>query len=505
MPVEQKSLLAIAAPFKNLPPYGRVNTFEHIDNPDDFNNCLYIDISRDMCDAQKIEQSIDRTIAHKHAFNAVTALYLMWESDQLTPALEKLVKAFDFVIVTTNILDENLAKMNIEVSHLLHPYDYANLIKFKQKEVTDYLVFGISCGLWPRKNVALLATIFADVFGNNPQYVLKIHTRFDPELDDFASEYSILSKLMDNFENIQLESISYNRDDYVSWMRSLDVYCFISSGEGYSITPREALHLGIPVILLDAHVHQEFSHLPGIIRVKTQGMKVSTPNHHEGDLDQGNDWKVDEQSLREAFHHVDKEHKKIRSCLIEKHFEIVDFHDVEQIKRTWVNELNRQYNNYLGSCTHYIPRILKVDKRKYQIDTRAIQLDMQSQMTDPLSNSNTGEKTNKGIFCFPSRHQAGHCVFGQNIYPIEEKMIQVRFFIDLLYNQFGDEPLINLDVYDNNNDLILVNQTFKIIDFINSPDSIILHCHANLEQRLEFRVFWYGHYDICVRNIEIVY
>jgi glycosyltransferase involved in cell wall biosynthesis len=503
IPYTRKSLHALATPFKNHPPYAGVRNFDHLNHPGDFKNSLYIDISRDMCDPYQVELSIQRAIAHKHAFNSVTALYLMWESDQLSQVLEKLPNAYDFVIVTSNLLDKYLEKKGVNVSHLPHPYDYANITEAKPHTEKDGLVFGISCGLWPRKNVALLASVFAEIFGNDPRYILKIHTRFDPELSDFTSEYTKLSELLNCNQNIQLESVSLDRKGYLAWMRSLDVYCFISSGEGYSITPREALHLGIPVILLDAHVHHEFIHLPGVIRVAAKGKKNSTPNHHEGDPDQGYDWKVDEHSLQEAIQYIAEHYSEVQQSLLNKYSQILEFHDINRIKQSWVNELNRQYITHLGSTSHYLPKILLADKENYQVETKTLKLDMQSQMKDPLTNYNTGEKTNKGVFCFPSRHQPGHCVFGQNVYPIENKMTQVRFYIDLLYNQFGNEPLVSLDVYDNNSDVVLVFQTLTIIDFINSPENITLEFNATPEQRLEFRVFWHGHYDICVRNVKL--
>lgn len=503
IPYTKKSLHALAAPIKNHPPYAGVRNFDHLDHPGDFKNSLYIDISRDMCDPHQVELSIQRAIAHKHAFNSVTALYLMWESDKLSRVLEKLPNAYDFVILTSTLLDKYLANKGVDVSHLPHPYDYTNITGAIPYTEKDRLVFGVSCGLWPRKNVALLASCFAETFGNDPHYILKIHTRFDPELSDFTAEYTKLSELLNCYQNIQLESVSLNRKDYIEWMRSLDVYCFISSGEGYSITPREALHLGIPVILLDAHVHHEFIHLPGVIRVSAQGKKSSVPNYHMGDPDQGDDWKVDERSLQEAFHSIAEHHKEIQQSLLDKHSKIVEFHDVNRIKQAWVNELNQQYITHLGSASHYLPKILFSDKNNYLIETKALKLDIQSQMKNPLTSNNTGEKTNKGVFCFPSRHLAGHCVFGQNVYPVENNKMQVRFYIELLCSQFGNESLVSLDVYDNISDKILVFQALNYIDFINSPDYVALNFNIAPEQRLEFRVFWHGHYDICVRSIEL--
>ena len=56
---------------------------------------------------------------------------------------------------------------------------------------------------------------------------------------------------------IQLTQGIKTERELADWYASLSAYCFPSSGEGWSFTPRESLYLGIPTILSDIPVHQE--------------------------------------------------------------------------------------------------------------------------------------------------------------------------------------------------------------------------------------------------------
>jgi glycosyltransferase involved in cell wall biosynthesis len=503
IPVSKKSLHALTAPLDDHPPYGLVPAYSHLDRKSDFQNCLYLDVSRNMSDPGQIEQSCQRAITHKYTFNAVTALYLMWESDRLSPTLEALPGVFDFVIITSNFLDGYLSDRNINFCHLPHPYDYAKSCEAPTPAERKITVFGISCGLWSRKNVSLLAQVFADSFGDNPNYILRIHTRFDTKLADFTTEQKQLADLLDKHENIELESRSLSREEYILWMSSLDLYCFISSGEGYSITPREALHLGIPTILLDAHVHCEFSHLPGVIKVAECGKKPSIPAQHRSHLSQGSDWKVDKQSLKDALLFGAEHHRELRECLKSNHSEVVEFHDVRRIKQNWISELSQQYDHHIGKDSQLIPLNLLFDRQKHQMESAPGEMDIQDQMCDPLPIGNTGENTNKGIFCFSSKHHAGHCAYGHNLVPQESSGMKVQFFIDILNSAINDIPLVNLEVYDNKADEIICLETYSAEQLLLKPDDLSMHFSANRNQSLEFRVYWHGTGDIWLHNIKL--
>jgi glycosyltransferase involved in cell wall biosynthesis len=60
--------------------------------------------------------------------------------------------------------------------------------------------------------------------------------------------------------------------EYLSFLTSLDAYVMLSMGEGFSVTPREAMALGLPVILSENTGHHTIceSGLVNGIRTKTE-------------------------------------------------------------------------------------------------------------------------------------------------------------------------------------------------------------------------------------------
>jgi glycosyltransferase involved in cell wall biosynthesis len=46
-------------------------------------------------------------------------------------------------------------------------------------------------------------------------------------------------------------------DELAAWYSALHAYVFPSSGEGWSMTPRESMYLGIPTLVSDIAVHRD--------------------------------------------------------------------------------------------------------------------------------------------------------------------------------------------------------------------------------------------------------
>jgi glycosyltransferase involved in cell wall biosynthesis len=59
-----------------------------------------------------------------------------------------------------------------------------------------------------------------------------------------------------NLKNLELTSGPMSSEKYDEFLESLDCMVFVSKGEGYSITPREMLALGKPVILSNNTAHR---------------------------------------------------------------------------------------------------------------------------------------------------------------------------------------------------------------------------------------------------------
>ena len=112
-------------------------------------------------------------------------------------------------------------------------------------------VFGVSAGFWPRKNHELLMQAFIAEFGDNPNVILKMHGRFG---DKSSPIVTMLANKKTH--NITLERKAFTRQEYENFITSLDCYVLVSKGEGFSITPREAIAAGIPCILSDNTAHK---------------------------------------------------------------------------------------------------------------------------------------------------------------------------------------------------------------------------------------------------------
>ncbi|MBA3954047.1 glycosyltransferase [Candidatus Dependentiae bacterium] len=110
-------------------------------------------------------------------------------------------------------------------------------------------VFGLSAAFDYRKNIELVVEAFGKAFGNNPQVKLRIHGRRGNK-DAFNT---IIKKY--NLTNVEVIVASLSQEKYIEFMASLDCYILLSRGEGFSVTPREALALGIPCILSNNTAH----------------------------------------------------------------------------------------------------------------------------------------------------------------------------------------------------------------------------------------------------------
>lgn len=112
----------------------------------------------------------------------------------------------------------------------------------------NQFVFGNLGACIERKNQLTLVRAFAKAFGDNPQILLKINCRSgEPSLIRSIKEEIALLGL----HNVQFTQLPLDSATYLKLFKSLDCFVSLSKGEGFSIQPREAMALGIPVILTD--------------------------------------------------------------------------------------------------------------------------------------------------------------------------------------------------------------------------------------------------------------
>lgn len=111
--------------------------------------------------------------------------------------------------------------------------------------------FGVSAKSYDYKNYDLLLDAFAAEFKNSLDVILRIHNSYQ------AKAHRITKKIRSlGLKNVIASHGPMNKADYKTHMQNIDCYVLVSKGEGFSITPREALALGRPCILANHTAHK---------------------------------------------------------------------------------------------------------------------------------------------------------------------------------------------------------------------------------------------------------
>jgi glycosyltransferase involved in cell wall biosynthesis len=124
-----------------------------------------------------------------------------------------------------------------------------NFLKAPLKEYKNSpFVFAYLSSCINRKNQLSLIRAFSIAFKDNPDVLLKINFRGGDE-SYIKAVITEVEKLQD--KRIILTHNCLNNREYLNFFEGIDCYISISKGEGFSIQPREAMTLGIPVIVSD--------------------------------------------------------------------------------------------------------------------------------------------------------------------------------------------------------------------------------------------------------------
>ena len=205
--------------------------------------------------------------------SAIKIAYSMIESSQIPQQWATLLnKKFDLVVVPdeyyVNVYQKSGVK--IPIFTLPHGIDIEEFLEERnRKPLSHQFVFGSTGQLHERKNFELLIEAFHAEFGDNPNVKLMIHSRSSTH-EQFNLD-ALKAKLNIRQKSIHLNKISYGKNaltptieinlsslpgnEYKNFLNSLDCFVLLSKGEGFSLTPREALALGKPCIITDNTAH----------------------------------------------------------------------------------------------------------------------------------------------------------------------------------------------------------------------------------------------------------
>lgn len=166
--------------------------------------------------------------------------------------------SFDAVVVPDDFLVDVYKNCGVTIPIFVLPIclPLEDLLAMQSNDkIGKPFTFGIAGALHGRKNHEMLLEAFAHSFGNNPDFQLKIHGRIFAETDTTLGYLKNYIQT-NNLTNVSIDDQNLSRSEYINFLKSLDCYVFLSRGEGFSITPREALALGIPCILSKNTAHK---------------------------------------------------------------------------------------------------------------------------------------------------------------------------------------------------------------------------------------------------------
>ncbi len=182
--------------------------------------------------------------------------YSMIESTQIPSKWTQILNSsFDAVIVPDAWLVPVYQRSGVHIPIFVLPIGLY-LDDFLSKSVplrpNRVFTFGLSAAGVHGKNHELLINAFLEEFGqNNPHVRLRLHSRGGSEVEKIKAYVKRLK-----VSNVEFIHKVFSQKEYVDFMASIDCYVTLSMGEGYSITPREALALGRPVIISANTAHQ---------------------------------------------------------------------------------------------------------------------------------------------------------------------------------------------------------------------------------------------------------
>lgn len=200
---------------------------------------------------------------------SVKVCYSMFESSALPAEWVDIINSkFDLVLVPDKWLVEVYKTAGVvkPVDVLPLACELAPFLKRPiKKAASETLTFGTSCTALSRKNILGVINAFQVAFPpENKDVKLKIHGRSaDP-----AEESKIILAIKHD-PRIEFSIATISGEAYLNFMASLDVYITLSMGEGFSVTPREAMALGLPIILSDNTAHTLICQSGLVMPVKT--------------------------------------------------------------------------------------------------------------------------------------------------------------------------------------------------------------------------------------------
>lgn len=188
----------------------------------------------------------DRNIRDLPIDSEVKLAYSMFETTKIPQKWVDILNGeFDGIVVPDPYLIKVYKNSGVKIPIFVLPIPM-NLEPYfshplKSKPGGKPFIFG-DCSA--NKNPCVLLEAFSKAFGNNSDFHLILRS---VGIWDRSTIDDLISKLQ--LSNVTVDDNCLSREEYIELISNFDCYINLSRGEGFSLIPREALALGIPVII----------------------------------------------------------------------------------------------------------------------------------------------------------------------------------------------------------------------------------------------------------------
>lgn len=206
---------------------------------------------------QKMNKRLNKTLRGPKRADQLRIAYSMYEYSSIPSEwAEALNTYFDAVAVPDEFLVKAYQDSGVKIPIFILPLGL-EIDAFLQQPIKTSpnkpFCFINTSSMIPRKNHEGLIQAFYQAFGDSPDVQLVLNYRYAAG-DALEKVTKLIQSL--NAKNILLNNATLNNSQYLQLLSKGDVFVTLTKGEGFSIQPREAMALGVPIIITDNTAHK---------------------------------------------------------------------------------------------------------------------------------------------------------------------------------------------------------------------------------------------------------
>ncbi len=196
------------------------------------------------------------------------------ELDQLTNYELNVIRNHEKVYVTSKFSQQVFKIHGVEAEYLPLGFDAHNFRPLeKRPKVEGVISFGLAGKFESRKATGRVLNLWAKKYGNNPKYRLNVAVT-----NPFIRPEQLQGMIVQALEGKQYFNISFlpfmaSNAEYSSFLQANDIHLAMSGGEGWDLPSYHATALGAHLVVLNAHVYQDWTTSENAVLVAPNGKR----------------------------------------------------------------------------------------------------------------------------------------------------------------------------------------------------------------------------------------